>query len=62
LFGFYLGSAPDTEGRMIADIWQWPRSEIDASPQAFNWLFPTRDSDFLRGTPRLFKEEAAVEL
>ena len=29
---FYLGTVPDTEGRMIADIWQWSRSEIDASP------------------------------
>src|SRR6185436_3801892 len=54
---FYLGTVPDTEGRMIADIWQWSRSEIDASPQAFNWLFPTRHSDYLRGAPRLFKED-----
>jgi hypothetical protein len=33
---FYLGSAPDYEGRKIGDIWLWNRSELDASPRAFN--------------------------
>src|SRR3954452_15850574 len=54
---FYLGSAPDYEGRMIGDIWQWTRPEIDASPSAFNWLFPMPDGYFLGGGQPLFRED-----
>src|SRR5205085_4338496 len=54
---FYLGSAPDIAGRMIGDIWKWTRPEIDASPRAFNWLFPMPEGYFLGGSLPLFRED-----
>src|SRR6266404_5195251 len=56
---FYLGSAPDHDGRMIGDIWQWSRPELDASPSAFNWLFPMPDGSFLRGGLPLYPEDVS---
>src|SRR4051812_46056829 len=42
---------------MIGDLWQWTRPELDASPRAFNWLFPMADGYFLGGSLRLFRED-----
>ena len=57
---FYLGSAPDYEGRMIGDIWKWTRPEIDASPHAFNWLFPMPHVHFLSGCMPLFRDDIVI--
>src|SRR6476620_4002033 len=54
---FYLGTAPNYDGWMIGDLWQMSRSEIDASPRAFNWLFPMPDGYFLGGSLPLFRED-----
>jgi hypothetical protein len=54
---FYLGPAPDYDGRKIVDLWQWTRPQLNASPTAFNRLFPMPDGSYLRGGILLFPDD-----
>ncbi|MDF5710973.1 MAG: opioid growth factor receptor-related protein [Nostoc sp. S4] len=37
---FYLGEQPDSEGRMIAEIWAWNFEQLEYIHNYIQWLFP----------------------
>jgi Opioid growth factor receptor (OGFr) conserved region len=40
LIPFYLGEAPDREGRMIEEIWAWDFEDLECVHNYIQWLFP----------------------
>jgi hypothetical protein len=40
ILGFYAGTMPDDDGRMLADIQQWPDSRLEDVHDFIQWLFP----------------------
>jgi hypothetical protein len=40
LINFYRGTAPDSEGRMLQEIWAWSDEELEAVHDFIQWLFP----------------------
>ena len=40
LVPFYLGEQPDTECRMIQDIWAWDFEDLECVHDFVQWLFP----------------------
>lgn len=37
---FYLGAQPDSQGRMIQEIWNWNFDELECVHDFIQWLFP----------------------
>lgn len=57
LVGFYLGEQPDSEGRMIQDIWAWNYQKLEHKHDYIQWLFPLLErSRFNRKAPVLNDE------
>jgi Opioid growth factor receptor (OGFr) conserved region len=53
---FYLGAAPDSEGRTIEQIWAWDYSELEYVHNYIQWLFPlTEASNFNYEAPILIE-------
>jgi hypothetical protein len=44
LLDFYRGTAADSEGRRLQDIWHWDDAELDAVHDFIQWLFPLPES------------------
>lgn len=44
LVPFYLGEQPDSEGRTIADIWDWDFETLEEVHDYIQWLFPLPES------------------
>ena len=42
LVRFYLGEAPDAEGRFLRDIRRWDDARLEAVHDYIQWLFPTQ--------------------
>ncbi|MEI2721877.1 MAG: opioid growth factor receptor-related protein [Gemmatimonadales bacterium] len=40
LLRFYRHQGPDHAGRMLAEIWHWPYSSLEAHHDYIQWLFP----------------------
>lgn len=58
LLDFYRGEAPDSEGRYLEDIWNWPDSELEAVHDFIQWLFPLPEpSRFNPDAPLLTEED-----
>jgi hypothetical protein len=58
ILDFYRQETPDTEGRMISDIWQWDHGQLESSHDYIQWLFPLDvESDFNPDAPLLTKED-----
>ena len=43
LTDFTRGDAPDTEGRLISDIWAFSDRELESVHDFIQWLFPLRE-------------------
>ncbi|MFE1746394.1 opioid growth factor receptor-related protein [Coleofasciculus sp. H7-2] len=43
LVAFYLSQRPDSEGRMIDDIWSWNYEKLERIHDYIQWLFPLKD-------------------
>lgn len=55
---FYLGAAPDSEGRKIEQIWSWDYSELEYVHDYIQWLFPLTDaSNFNSKAPILTESD-----
>ena len=58
ILDFYRQEAPDTEGRMISDIWQWDHEQLESSHDYIQWLLPLDvDSNFNPDAPLLTRED-----
>ena len=42
---FYLGEQPDTEGRMINEIWAWDLDKLEYIHNYIQWLFPITEKN-----------------
>lgn len=40
IVAFYLNQRPDSEGRMIEDIWSWDYHKLEYTHDYIQWLFP----------------------
>ena len=40
---FYLGLAPDQQGRKINEIWQWDYPKLEYTHDYIQWLFPLKE-------------------
>ncbi len=55
---FYLNNAPDSEGRMLADIWAMTDDELMDTHDVVQWLFPlTEPSRFNPDAPVLTEKQ-----
>jgi hypothetical protein len=58
ILDFYRQEVPDTEGRMISDIWQWGHDQLEFCHDFIQWLFPLDvESNFNPDAPLLTKED-----
>ncbi len=49
---FYQGQGPDSEGRMIEEIWSWNYQILECVHNYIQWLFPLKEkSGFNRNAP-----------
>jgi hypothetical protein len=61
LLDFYRQLTPDSEGRMLEDIWQWDHAQLEACHDYIQWLFPLDvASNFNPDAPLLTKEDMAA--
>src|SRR5579884_3099361 len=61
LINFYRGTAPDSEGRMLQEIWAWSDQELEAVHDFIQWLFPLPEpSRFNPDAPLLTPEDVAA--
>jgi hypothetical protein len=61
LLAFYRGAAPDSAGRMIAEIWAWDDVLLERVHDYIQWLFPLPErSRFNPDAPCLTKAEATA--
>jgi hypothetical protein len=66
---FYLGLGPDSEGRMLRDIWSWDFEQLENVHDYIQWLFPLNEpSQFNFSAPildpdsiELFKMEPRLQ-
>jgi hypothetical protein len=60
LVAFYLNQRPDSEGRMIEQIWSWDYESLEYTHDYIQWLFPLKQrSRFNPDAPLL--NEAAIQ-
>ena len=61
LIAFYRGSAPDSEGRTLADLWAYSDAEMEAVHDFIQWMFPLREpSRFNPDAPLLTDADVAA--
>ena len=61
LIAFYRGTAHDTAGRSIADIWTWDAKRLEMIHDFIQWLFPLPEpSRFNPDAPLLSAEDIAA--
>ncbi|MDF5714821.1 MAG: opioid growth factor receptor-related protein [Rhizonema sp. NSF051] len=54
---FYLGEQPDTESRMIYEVWAWNFDKLEYTHNYIQWLFPISEkSSFSLNAPTLNHE------
>lgn len=51
LIRFYQCGSPDSEGRMLEDMWRWSDERLEVCHNYVQWWFPTL-------TPSMFNEDA----
>lgn len=44
ILSFYQGKSPDSEGRMLENIWSWDYQELEYTHDYIHWLFPLKES------------------
>ena len=44
LIEFYRGAAPDSEGRMLADLWAYSDDKMEDVHDFIQWMFPLREA------------------
>jgi hypothetical protein len=58
ILDFYRDEAPDTEGRMISEIWRWGHEQLEFSHDYIQWLFPLDvESHFNPDAPLLTEDD-----
>jgi len=57
ILAFYQGQRPDSEGRMIEEIWSWNYQRLEYVHNYIQWLFPLKEkSQFNQNAPILTDE------
>ena len=57
LVPFYLGEQPDSEGRMIQEIWAWNFDELECEHDYIQWLFPLPEKSFFNSSAPVVNQE-----
>src|SRR5215471_1508362 len=58
LLDFYRGTATDSEGRWLRDLWQWNDDELEVVHDFIQWMFPLPEpSQFNPDAPLLTEED-----
>lgn len=58
---FYRGKQPDSQGRLIGEIWQWDYALLETTHDYIQWLFPlTEKSGFNYRAPVLDSQTITV--
>jgi hypothetical protein len=61
LIDFYRGTAPDAEGRFLADVWGWDDEELEITHDYIQWMFPLPErSRFHPTAPTLTPDDIAA--
>ncbi len=61
LIAFYRGTAPDSEGRTLADLWAFSDREMEDVHDFIQWMFPLREaSRFNPDAPLLTDSDVAA--
>jgi hypothetical protein len=61
LLDFYRGTATDSEGRWLRDLWQWNDDDLEAVHDFIQWLFPLPEpSQFNPDAPLLTTDDIAA--
>ena len=61
LVNFYLGDAPDNQGRMIDEILSWKDEQLEDVHDYIQWIFPLKErSAFNPSAPLLTEDDIAV--
>ena len=61
LIEFYRGAAPDSEGRTLAQIWDFSDEEMEDYHDFIQWLFPLREpSQYNPHAPLLTEEDVTT--
>jgi hypothetical protein len=61
LTDFYRGTAPDTEGRRIQEIWAWSDDDLEVVHDHIQWLFPLPEpSQFNPDAPLLSDQDIST--
>jgi hypothetical protein len=55
IVAFYLNQRPDSQGRMIEDIWLWDSHRLEYTHDYIQWLFPLKQKS-------RFNPDAPLEL
>jgi len=61
LVAFYRGQGTDTEGRTLAEVWQWSDRRLEDVHDFIQWLFPlTEAGRFNPNAPLVTQEDIAT--
>jgi hypothetical protein len=61
LIDFYRLQKPDSEGRTLEEIWNWPDEELESCHDFIQWMFPLDEpSAFNPDAPLVTKEDQAA--
>jgi hypothetical protein len=61
LVDFYRGAAPDSEGRRLAEMWDWDDDRLEERHDFIQWMFPLPEpSQFNPRAPLLTAEDRAA--
>jgi hypothetical protein len=61
LLDFYRGTATDSEGRWLRDLWHWNDDELEAVHDFIQWIFPLLEpSQFNPNAPLLTSADIAA--
>lgn len=44
LIAFLCGEGPDTQGRLLADVWGWTTARLEVTHDYIQWLFPLTEA------------------
>ncbi len=60
LASFYLGLTPDSQGRMIEDIWTWDYHRLEYTHDYIQWLFPLKERSNFNLTAPVLNDRVIV--
>lgn len=57
ILAFYLGQSPDSEGRILEDIWSWNYQKLEDVHNYIQWLFPLKEKSRFNWNAPVLNEE-----